>query len=260
MDPFKPLTEARKTPVFIIWEGAPRGHGDLINSLEFVAAAKASGKPVTFLKSTHSEWERQAIYNEFFSWFLKQKATDPNSDTAQQYRWPIGPLANIFSDRFILVIGTQGDASDSAAIKSVVEGFQNSWLKAHFSPAPATLDSAVTSEQLANSNLILIGSSRSNSVWAKFSDNIPILIKDGAVELSGHVHRGSSLGFHGVFRHPENPKTRIAVLKATSIRDSSVPLNLEEEGWYEYAIWDTGGSRPESIFVHDGLSSTGRNN
>jgi hypothetical protein len=97
-----------------------------------------------------------------------------------------GPIDDAFMDRFLMVRPT-GKAADAKVEKWAADEMTHAvdhWRRQFRGIAPVKDDAKVTEDDIANSNLILWGDPKSNSILAKIADKLPIKW-DGSKVIAG---------------------------------------------------------------------------
>jgi len=158
-----------------------------------------------------------------------------------------GPFSHAFTSKFIVVRGTVGNEQDKENIDGVIGLFNSDWRKRYYVDFEVKPDKEITANDILSSNLILIGSPTSNSVFRKLQSQLPLSINANAISIQGKKVSGLNLNYYFIYPNPENYKKYIAVIGYTN--PSS--FNLWEEGgvmkpvtdvsnygWYDYKIWN----------------------
>src|SRR5690606_8330191 len=123
-----------------------------------------------------------------------------------------GPFAHIFHDAFIVVQGTSGTPEESAKINDVIEKLNTDWQYRYYTDFSIKPDTALTEEDLANFNLILVGSTNSNQVIEKMIADLPVTVDSESVFIGKEIMQGKNLGYYLIYPNPSNNQRYVAVL------------------------------------------------
>jgi pimeloyl-ACP methyl ester carboxylesterase len=134
-----------------------------------------------------------------------------------------GPIADLFFDNTILVVGTAGSQS-AAQYSGSVAGHQatryytrnggvhrGGIMGDNIVKLLVVKDSELTEEERKNSNLILYGTFESNSVMKMFEGKLPIEFDGKVIRVGGRTYAGDDTTVFTVLPHPENPDRCVAV-------------------------------------------------
>lgn len=126
-----------------------------------------------------------------------------------------GPCWDIFYSRVLCVFGTQADsesANDILRREAVAMArfgrMDGDWL-------PCKADSDVNPVDLADYNLILFGTSESNSVVARLISHIPVELSANRVTIGQSVYEGGNLVVQMIFPNPLNTRRYAMVVAGT---------------------------------------------
>jgi hypothetical protein len=234
----------RKTPdVFIINDGGNEpGHGDLKTSKAFVAKAGRAGAPVRFETPPRREAAHLGAWEDLMEWAARQR-----SETGWEDGVPRAgrreSVQEALTEKFWVVRGTEGSDEESAANAAIAKAVLAGWRKTHFAPCRVVMDSELAEEEMRNSNLVLIGSARTNAVWRELDEGLGLGVKitgDG-VALGERSWFGGDAVIQAVVRHPKNSARRIVVIGGQGMSPESFgTLNLSRDGWFRHAVWGEG--------------------
>ena len=183
-----------------------------------------------------------------------------------------GPFTRIFTDRFIVVIGSTGTPQETDKNKKTAQFFNNAWNDKYFNDCIVKYDYQINNTDIQNANLFLIGDFSSNKILKKLEGKIPISIAETKITIAGHQVNGSNLNAYMVYPNPENDGKYIGIFSGNIDQDifnfmdiSKYEfislLNLYGEkaayfdiscfGWYDYKIWDNSGTNLYSGYFND---------
>ncbi|MGD0093486.1 MAG: prolyl oligopeptidase family serine peptidase, partial [Planctomycetota bacterium] len=178
-----------------------------------------------------------------------------------------GPAEHAFMSSFVVVPGNGGDITPGSpsplreAIEKSGEEFAAQW-KARFA-VPCRKKCAVdlTEDDIAESNLILIGGPEQNIVTAHVLGKLPLALEQESVRLGGKTYSGQNLGAILCYPNPLNPKRYVVLMLGTTPRAYD-GIHVRFGNWfdwvgydyrrhYDFAVFDdcTNGHNPESFLV-----------
>lgn len=158
-----------------------------------------------------------------------------------------GPFAHIFHNAFIVVQGTSGTPEESTKINDVIEKLNTDWQYRYYTDFRIKPDTVLTEEDLANFNLILVGSTNSNQVIKKMIADLPITVDNESISIGNETMQGQNLGYYLIYPNPSNHQRYVAVLGSNNPRtfniwpernNVTVFQDVSDFGWYDYKIWD----------------------
>ena len=129
-----------------------------------------------------------------------------------------GPLWDVYSDRCLLIYGTNSrDRSLIRASKKCAESFcSTAWMsKANFKIVP---DKEVSTKDLAESNIVLFGNPETNTVLARIMDKLPIRAEGREVEVRNTKFSGDHIGFVLIYPNPLNQEKYVAVFSGSTAK------------------------------------------
>lgn len=158
-----------------------------------------------------------------------------------------GPFAHVFHNAFIVVKGTSGTPEELAKIDETIERLNADWRYRYYTDFRVKPDTALTDDDLANFNIVLVGSPGSNQLIEKFIEDLPFTVKKDFISIGNKTQQGKYLGFYFIYPNPINREKYIAVLgfnnpgyfSLSSERDSMEAFHdVSDFGWFDYKIWD----------------------
>jgi hypothetical protein len=129
-----------------------------------------------------------------------------------------GPIQDVFMEHpVLLVYGDRAGRSQADTTKSLDEivnrmigrGDGSGVLRTGFERKSAA---AVSEADIADKNLILVGTPEQNSLVAKIADRLPIQFLAGGVQIGGQEHRGERLGLVMIYPNPLNPERYVLLV------------------------------------------------
>src|SRR5690606_29774543 len=158
-----------------------------------------------------------------------------------------GPFAHVFHKAFIVVKGTSGTQEEALKIDETIERLNADWRYRYYTDFRVKPDTALTDEDLANFNVILVGLPSANQLIEKFIQNFPLTVKKDAISIGNKTQQGKHLGFYLIYPNPINVDRYIAILGFNnpdyfalwSERNNAEPFyDVSDFGWYDYKMWD----------------------
>jgi hypothetical protein len=147
-----------------------------------------------------------------------------------------GPIDDAFMDSFVMV-APSGDAGEW--VKKEMTHAVDHWRNQFRGDAPVKKDSDISDADIANSNLILWGDPKSNSVLAKIADKLPVKWTDTGIELGGVKYPSSHVPAM-IYPNPLNPKKYVVLNSGFTFREYDYLNNARQAPKLpDYAIIDT---------------------
>ncbi len=231
-DPLSSLAEKNRIPIWIIHDGIDPDHGPLAQSIEYVEIARAYGTHVKFDRT-----KTRVSVNDRLKWLTQHVRPDIVSPPLQVSK-NNGPLSRAFTERFVLVTGTDGSQSEKAASQSWSSAFRTAWKKTNFVDCRVALDVDLNQSMEEKSNLVLIGNEKCNTVWKNLATDLSIVVRPGEVSVGSQKWTGANLAIQAWVRHPKDPARRIVLIGSADLEKSGVgTMELALDGWFDFAVW-----------------------
>ncbi|QDT49548.1 Prolyl oligopeptidase family protein [Symmachiella dynata] len=132
-----------------------------------------------------------------------------------------GPIDDAFLDSFIFVTPT-GQGSHPDVNKWVQQEFDHAvkhWRLQFRGHARVKKDTAISDDDIANSNLVLWGDPKSNAVLAKIADKLPIRWDENSVTVGDQTYPAGSHVPVLIFPNPLNPEKYIVLNSGFTYRE-----------------------------------------
>jgi len=160
-----------------------------------------------------------------------------------------GPVEHAFMSRFVIGYG------DGAAEKSSANDFSEQW-KTRFAVRCRMKAAGEISEQdIRDSNLILIGTPKTNALIQKVIAQTPFAFDEGEIQFGGKRYAGSNLGAVMCYPNPLNPQ-RYVVIMAGTTPEAYTDIHVRFGNWFDWVPYDF--RRHYDFAIFDDLTS-GRN-
>ncbi|MCA9064258.1 MAG: prolyl oligopeptidase family serine peptidase [Planctomycetaceae bacterium] len=133
-----------------------------------------------------------------------------------------GPIDDAFQSSFICVrgSGTAWNTQHQKWADWTLQRFEREfdfWMRGR---VPVLLDSEVTEETIAQSNLILFGDPGSNSLIARVLEQLPVQWSKDEIRIAGHAWNPSEHGVSLIFPNPLNPSRYVVLNSGHTIHDA----------------------------------------
>lgn len=122
-----------------------------------------------------------------------------------------GPCEEVFDDSFIVVQGTAGDADDDRLLAEKVRRFSREWDAFADGFPRVKLDTLITDDDIAGSNLVLFGRPQTNYLVAQVASRLPVRIGDHHYAIGGEEYVGEDLGLVVCYPNPLNPDRYVLI-------------------------------------------------
>lgn len=242
-DPVPKFAALTGLKVWIVQTGDDPAHGPKWHSksLQMAVTTAHRGGEGLDLKV---DWEIGQNYQadveiwaeRFIPWFGKLKRVDASD--YQSGDTGTGPIANAFTEKFLLVEPTMGSIEERKAGARLSNSIESLWEQTFFGSCRSIKDYELTTEQERDFNLVLIGNDQSNSVWSRMENTLPVRLENEQVKLGSRTWSGRALGIQAVIPSPVYPGRTIVLVGGQQIEKVRLPkINFFLEGWYSYHLW-----------------------
>lgn len=154
-----------------------------------------------------------------------------------------GPLSDIFTGPFVVVVGTSGGADRAKANTDFANFFRYTWKQRYFVDCPMKNDSELTSADVRDFHLVLIGDAGSNALIGRLAEKLPFHAAGGKVVSTGRSWDGNGVTAQYVYPNPLNLRRYIAVLGVPPcLKCPADATQLTLKGWYDFAVWKWDGT------------------
>lgn len=163
-----------------------------------------------------------------------------------------GPVADALAAPFLVVTGTGGTKSEQSALEQAALQFIKAWETDFFVRCRVKRDDLVSSVDIANYNLILLGTPASNRILKKAAGKLPLTVEADSVTLAGRRYDGRNLRFEFVSPNPLNPGRCVVVIGSNSGSKWDLPNpHPARQAYYDFAIWPAAGNSPLAMGYFD---------
>ena len=141
-----------------------------------------------------------------------------------------GPIDHAFMSSFIFVHPTGKPLNEKVGqwTKAEFEHATGFWRKVFRGDAPVKEDSAITPQDIANSNLILWGDPSSNAVLAKILPKLPIRWTWNSLVFAGQNYDPTHMAPVMIFPNPLNPARYVVINSGPTMREQALLNNADQ--------------------------------
>jgi hypothetical protein len=169
-------------------------------------------------------WPASAFYQE-------RTSTSKNEpEPLQKLPGLSGPIDDAFMESFVFVRPTGKPINDKIG-KWTTDEFEHAagfWRKVFRGEAPVKEDTAISDDDIKNSNLILWGDPSSNAVLAKIIDKLPLQWSAGKLVFNGKTFDpGHSVPLM-IFPNPLNPEKYVVLNSGVTFREFALLNNTDQ--------------------------------
>lgn len=152
-----------------------------------------------------------------------------------------GPFKEAFRNRFVMVVGTKGDAETNAAALATARYHADTWQYRGNGRALIMTDTEFLDADTAGRNVILYGNRASNAAWtAVLDDACPIRVEDGRVQVGEFTRNGDDLTCLFVYPRKGETKASVGAVGGTGARGLraaiGMPVFLSGAGFPDWLV------------------------
>ena len=169
------------------------------------------------------------------AWFHKEngqwKSGSPATGTGLSKSLTLcGPIDHAFMSNFLFVRPTGKALNDKvgAWTKAELEHATGFWRRVFRGDAPVKDDTALTADDVANSNLILWGDPGSNSALAKLLARLPLQWTRDKLTFAGQTYDAAHHAPVLIFPNPANPQKYIVINSGPTFREEALLNNAQQ--------------------------------
>jgi hypothetical protein len=141
----------------------------------------------------------------------------------EKHRECSGPIGDLFHANTLLVAGTSGTDEESHFLslmarktgdsyRSFNGGVHRGGILGENNVELKTISDTELSDTVRRTdNLLLFGTQATNSVLARYGNQLPLSFKKGSLTVNDRVYKGDKVALMAIFPHPENPDRYVAV-------------------------------------------------
>jgi hypothetical protein len=153
-----------------------------------------------------------------------------------------GPVGHAFCDRLVLVQGTAGSEEERTAVAKLVDRLRHEWLERFQGNCLFKKDDEVTAEDVATSNLLVVGAATIGTIAFAIQERCPLLIAHDGLRIADRSYPKEAAGAQIVYPNPLNSNRYVVLVRARNSADYDfLNTDLQVNGWYDYLVWREGG-------------------
>src|SRR5690606_6495149 len=176
----------------------PVKHADVLGyNLDLLALPHDKSKPLTIYDNGKRIELNKLAHNRITLPLLPTRATQKyKSNTIE------GRLAHVVHHALIVVKGPSGTPEELAKSDETIERLNADWRYRYYTDFRVKPDTALTDDDLANFNIVLVGSPGSNQLIEKFIEDLPFTVKKDFISIGSKTQQGKYLGFYFIYPNP----------------------------------------------------------
>jgi hypothetical protein len=248
-DPVERLAALGALPIWIIHDSVDPDHGPLAQSVNFHGIARSYDHAPRFELVKDLFSRRTQMWRKLFTWLVEQRREPSNTSAAGIPRSSRkGPISTVFSERFVVVMGSGGDLDEQSAMPHLSKAVQDGWRATQHGDCRVILDTALSADDECTSNLVLLGNAATNLVWSRLASRLPIKLGRDSVELDGQSYKGTDLSVQSLAIHPDHPQRKLVLIGSAKLAEEAFGTQeLSVDGWFNYAVWEKVDGRPRLV-------------
>ena len=149
-----------------------------------------------------------------------------------------GPVEDAFGSSFLVVGGSGGDKASVESMTAAVTSLRESWRKERFVDCRYKIDSAVTEDDIAKMNLVLVGHPGTNKILERVVHSLPVAFRPDGVEVGGRTYLGDNITVEMIHPNPLNPAKYVVVLGSNNTEAwEVVDADPATRGIFDFRVW-----------------------
>ncbi len=157
--------------------------------------------------------------------FIYKAQPDYQENSSNNRRLVEGPIAMAVSEPFVVVQGTGGGSEGQRVSQRFTNDIEKMWQQSHLVNTRKKLDYEVTTEDLRQMNIILVGEISTSSKFKQIIDKIPLSIQGDSISIGDLKYKyvGENAVIVMAYPNPQHPKKMIVMIKAASNKECAFP-------------------------------------
>ena len=129
-----------------------------------------------------------------------------------------GPIQDVFMEHPVLMVHGTSQSRDQTAVTKMLDDIVNRLISTGDGSGvlrtgfERKADAEVSDQDIAEKNLILVGTPKQNRLLARIADKLPASFLDDGVRIGGKDYRGPDVGLVMVYPNPLNPERYVLLL------------------------------------------------
>ncbi len=154
----------------------------------------------------------------------------PFQDRGKKNVTTCGPIDHAFMSSFLFVRPTGKPLNDKVGAWATgeLEHATGFWRKVFRGEAPVKNDTAITDDDIKNSNLVLWGDPSSNAVLKKIADKLPVKWDAKSVVFAGQAYDAAHTAPVLIFPNPLNPSKYVVINSGVTFREQALLNNADQ--------------------------------
>jgi pimeloyl-ACP methyl ester carboxylesterase len=203
--------------VFELLNDSIKGSVENVNSITFLLSElDLKSDPVISIDSYNINAERgkditlQKNGNEWVSAII---------NTSEKYAERSGGFKQAFNNNMVFVYATRGNREENEWYRNKARFDAEAFLYKANGSVEIVSDRDFSPENYPDRNIIIYGNSSNNRAWKSVLGNVPVVIKNGAIEFgSRRTYKGDDLGAFFVFPRTDSETASVGVVGGTGLK------------------------------------------
>ncbi len=154
-----------------------------------------------------------------------------------------GPISEVFSTPFVIVLGTNGNTEQINANKEAFSNFLAVWRERFFTNPRVKNDSELSAEDIGRFNLIFFGGPETNLIAKKIITKLPISYSKNLIIFYNYNYQlTDTYGIQMVYQNPLNPKKYVVLYDFSGWDSESKRKPMFDQffldAWYDFIFFD----------------------
>jgi hypothetical protein len=252
ISPSEKIIKNSTLKIFVLNDGSTiRGHGEIQLSEEFLQTAQTIRNDVKYMLGKRPIGLE--LWEVIFKWLLSCRNESPDkksSNILSEFGYH-GPISEVFSRPFVVVEGTSSGPGGSIHIRPTIHVLSQMYTEQFYGAKFITKkDIDITEDDLRNKSLILIGNSKSNSIWSKMETQLSLQTDKCRIVFNEPQFSGDS-AFMAVYKNPINEENYILFVGAIDLRNLLFATNINPfRAWFDACVIENNKYRLEHKIIH----------
>ena len=178
----------------------------------------------------------------------------PEQGTLRKRKGLCGPVEDVFNGPFIIVAGTSGTDEQKTENIGRAQRWLGDWDQFADGVPPGITDTGITDELIAEKSLVLFGTPDTNSVLARFADQLPVTWLENGYALGGREYTGDDIGLVLCYPNPLNPDRYVLIYSGENAL-ADLGVNHKHDLLPDYFIFTTSADYDHDDVEHHYLDN-----
>lgn len=183
--------------------------------------------------------------NRLLEVLVAEPLTPRKPGTIRKRKGLCGPVEDVFNGPFVVVPGTSGSKEEVQRIQERASNWCVEWDAFADGFPPVMLDTDVDAKTIAQRNLVLFGTPKTNHIIAQIADKLPIRITEDSYTIGGRTYAGPNIGLVFCYPNPlntdryvliysgEDPGAKLGVNHKHDLQPDYLIFRVDEENPYD---------------------------